>query len=90
MTTSYQEIYFNEKKETFSINDFRFSIKFNNTISIFRTSFRNSSVVYYRLIRNTRISPKNNFVVDETNYTTFYLDSTHKYSLGSTYVEYIF
>ena len=25
-----------------------------------------------------------------TNYTTFYLDSTHKYSLGSTYVEYIF
>ena len=54
------------------------------------TSFRNSSVVYYRLIRNTRISPKNNFVVDETNYTTFYLDSTHKYSLGSTYVEYIF
>ena len=24
------------------------------------------------------------------NYTTFYLDSTHKYSLGSTYVEYIF
>ena len=51
---------------------------------------RNSSVVYYHLIRNTRISPKNNFVVDETNYTTFYLDSTHKYSLGSTYVEYIF
>lgn len=79
-----------KKKETFSINDFRFSIKFNNTISIFRTSFRNSSVVYYRLIRNTRISPKNNFVVDETNYTTFYLDSTHKYSLGSTYVKYIF
>lgn len=51
---------------------------------------RNSSVVYYHLIRNTRISPKNNFVIDETNYTTFYLDSTHKYSLGSTYAEYIF
>lgn len=51
---------------------------------------RNSSVVYYHLIRNTRISPKNNFVVDETNYTIFYLDSTHKYSLGSTYAEYIF
>ena len=79
-----------KKKKHFLSMNFRFSIKFNNTISIFRTSFRNSSVVYYRLIRNTRISPKNNFVVDETNYTTFYLDSTHKYSLGSTYVEYIF
>ena len=35
-------LYQNKKKETFFINDFRFSIKFNNTISIFRTSFRNS------------------------------------------------
>ena len=79
-----------KKKETFSINYFKLGIKFNNAISIFCTSFRNSSVVYYHLIRNTRISPKNNFVTDETNYTTFYLDSTHKYSLGSTYAEYIF
>lgn len=51
---------------------------------------QNSSTVYYYAIYNWRRSPKNYFVIDETEWTEFYLDSGHKYSLGHTYAEYIF
>lgn len=51
---------------------------------------QNSNSVYYYAIYNWRHSPKNYLVIDETEWTEFYLDSGHNYSLGHTYAEYIF
>lgn len=51
---------------------------------------QNAEKVYYHTIRNWRHSPKNYFVIDETEWTEFFLDSSHIYSLGHTYEEYIF
>lgn len=51
---------------------------------------QNADKVYYHAIRNWRHSPKNYFVIDETEWTEFFLDSSHIYSLGHTYAEYIF
>lgn len=51
---------------------------------------QNAEIVYYHAIRNWRHSPKNYFVIDETEWTEFFLDSSHIYSLGHTYAEYIF
>lgn len=50
---------------------------------------QNTDTVYYYAIYNWRHSPKNYLVIDETEWTEFYLDSGHNYSLGHTYVEYI-
>lgn len=51
---------------------------------------QNAEKVYYHAICNWRHSPKNYFVIDETEWTEFFLDSSHIYSLGHTYAEYIF
>lgn len=51
---------------------------------------QNTNTVYYYAIYNWRHSPKNYLVIDETEWTEFYLDSGHNYSLGHTYAEYIF
>lgn len=51
---------------------------------------QNASTLYYYAIYNWRHSPKNYLVIDETEWTEFYLDSGHNYSLGTTYAEYIF
>lgn len=51
---------------------------------------QNAEKVYYHAIRNWRHSPKNYFVIDETEWTEFFLDSSHIYSLGDTYSEYIY
>lgn len=51
---------------------------------------QNSDKVYYHAIYNWRHSPKNYLVIDETEWTDFYLDSSHIYSLGHTYAEYIY
>ena len=51
---------------------------------------QNAEKVYYHAIRNWRHSPKNYFVIDETEWTEFFVDSSHIYPLGHTYAEYIF
>lgn len=51
---------------------------------------QNADKVYYHAIVNWRHSPKNYHVIDETEWTEFFLDSSHIYSLGHTYAEYIF
>ncbi len=51
---------------------------------------RNAEKVYYHAIINWRHSPKSYFVIDETEHTKYYVDSSHKYYLGYTYAEYIF
>ncbi|MFR5058573.1 hypothetical protein [Faecalimonas umbilicata] len=51
---------------------------------------QNAENVYYHAICNWRHSSKNYLVIDETEWTEFFLDSSHTYSLGHTYAEYIF
>lgn len=51
---------------------------------------QNAEKVYYHTIYNWRHSPKSYFVIDETEWTEFFIDSSHIYSLGYTYDEWIY
>lgn len=48
-----------------------------------------SEYAYYYTIYNWRHSSKSYFVIEETEWTDFYLDSGHKYKVGHTYYEWL-
>lgn len=48
-----------------------------------------SEYAYYYTIYNWRHSSKSYFVIEETEWTDFYLDSAHKYKVGHTYYEWL-
>jgi hypothetical protein len=45
--------------------------------------------VYYHKIYNWRHSERNYFVIEETEWTDFYLDSRHSYYIDHTYYEWL-
>lgn len=50
----------------------------------------NATTAYYYSIYNWRHSPRDYFVIDETEWTDWYTDSAHNNYTGYTYYEYIY